>query len=71
MLDAFEPFLGVLLCEGEDMDPSLYDNENGLSHDELDKIRKLHINDTAIERAKDSIELLLARHCLERNICYL
>ena len=25
MLDSFEPIHGVLLCEGEDIDPSLYD----------------------------------------------
>ncbi|XP_059072922.1 putative glutamine amidotransferase GAT1_2.1 isoform X2 [Cryptomeria japonica] len=71
MLDAFEPFHGVLLCEGEDVDPSLYETENGLSHDELDEIRKLHSSDTAIDRAKDSIELQLARRCLEKNIPYL
>ncbi|GLJ12392.1 hypothetical protein SUGI_0190010 [Cryptomeria japonica] len=71
MLDGFEPFHGVLLCEGEDVDPSLYENENGLSHDELDQIRKLHSSDTTIDRAKDSIELQLARCCLERNIPFL
>ncbi|GLJ12393.1 hypothetical protein SUGI_0190020 [Cryptomeria japonica] len=71
MLDGFEPFHGVLLCEGEDVDPSLYQNENCLSHDELDEIRKLHSSDTAIDRAKDSIELQLVQRCLERNIPYL
>ncbi|GLJ43888.1 hypothetical protein SUGI_0914850 [Cryptomeria japonica] len=34
-------------------------------------MEKLHINDTAIDRANDSIEFLLAQHCLERNIPYL
>ncbi|KAJ6795935.1 putative glutamine amidotransferase PB2B2.05 [Iris pallida] len=72
LLDSFEPIHGVLLCEGEDIDPSHYDAEfSGLSSEELDEIRRLHISDTAIDREKDSIELHLARLCLERNIPYL
>ncbi|KAK4800652.1 hypothetical protein SAY86_021139 [Trapa natans] len=76
LLDSFEPIHGVLLCEGEDIDPSLYyesaDASGGeLSPDELEEIRKLHASDTAIDREKDSIELRLAKLCLERNIPYL
>eukprot|EP01018_Ginkgo_biloba_P026150 Gb_40637 [translate_table: standard] len=72
LLDSFEPIHGVLLCEGEDIDPSLYENEiSGLSAEELDEIRRLHSGDTSIDRAKDSIELHLAKRCLERNIPYL
>ncbi|XP_072964999.1 putative glutamine amidotransferase GAT1_2.1 [Typha angustifolia] len=72
LLDSFEPIHGVLLCEGEDIDPSLYDAEfSGLSADELDEIRRLHASDTAVDREKDSIELRLAKLCLERNIPYL
>eukprot|EP01018_Ginkgo_biloba_P022505 Gb_23243 [translate_table: standard] len=72
LLDSFEPIHGVLLCEGEDIDPSLYENDfSGLSAEELDEIRRLHSGDTAIDRAKDSIELQLAKRCLERNIPYL
>ncbi|PIN23714.1 Gamma-glutamyl-gamma-aminobutyrate hydrolase [Handroanthus impetiginosus] len=72
LLDSFEPIHGVLLCEGEDIDPSLYDAElSHFSQQELDEIRKLHAGDTAIDREKDSIELRLAKLCLERNIPYL
>ncbi|CAK7344259.1 unnamed protein product [Dovyalis caffra] len=72
LLDSFEPIHGVLLCEGEDIDPSLYETEaSNLSLEELEEIRKLHASDTAIDREKDSIELRLAKLCLERNIPYL
>ncbi|KAK4776235.1 hypothetical protein SAY87_024196 [Trapa incisa] len=76
LLDSFEPIHGVLLCEGEDIDPSLYyesaDASGGeLSPDELEQIRKLHASDTAIDREKDSIEFRLVKLCLERNIPYL
>lgn len=72
LLSSFEPIHGVLLCEGEDIDPSLYEVENsGLSPEELEEIRRLHASDTAIDREKDSIELSLAKLCLERNIPYL
>ncbi|GFP84681.1 protein ntpr [Phtheirospermum japonicum] len=72
LLDSFEPIHGILLCEGEDIDPSLYDAElSGFSQQELDDIKQLHASDTAIDREKDSIELSLAKLCLERNIPYL
>ncbi|KAF8399075.1 hypothetical protein HHK36_014941 [Tetracentron sinense] len=72
LLSSFEPIHGVLLCEGEDIDPSLYEAEaSGLSPEELEEIRRLHVSDTAIDREKDSIELSLAKLCLERNIPYL
>lgn len=74
LLDSFEPIHGVLLCEGEDVDPSFYaDDETTLSltADELAEIKKLHSSDTSIDRHKDSIEFQLARRCLERNIPYL
>ncbi|XP_064949140.1 putative glutamine amidotransferase GAT1_2.1 [Musa acuminata AAA Group] len=72
LLDSFEPIHGVLLCEGEDIDPSHYETDiSGLSPEELDEIRNLHTSDTAIDREKDSIELRLAKLCLERNIPYL
>jgi gamma-glutamyl-gamma-aminobutyrate hydrolase PuuD len=72
LLESFQPIHGVLLCEGEDIDPSLYDAElSGFSSEELDEIRRLHASDTAIDREKDSIELRLAKLCLERNIPYL
>ena len=74
LLDSFEPIHGVLLCEGEDIDPSLYEsdlNSDELSPEELEEIRRLHASDTAIDREKDSIELRLAKLCLERNIPYL
>lgn len=72
LLDSFEPIHGVLLCEGEDIDPSLYEGEKtGLSPEELEEIRSLHASDTAIDKEKDTIELGLAKLCLERNIPYL
>ncbi|KAI3920739.1 hypothetical protein MKW98_005565 [Papaver atlanticum] len=72
LLESFEPIHGVVLGEGEDLDPSLYEDErSGLSPDELDEIRRLHASDTAVDREKDSIELGLAKLCLERNIPYL
>uniref|UniRef100_A0A1D1XFN8 Putative glutamine amidotransferase Rv2859c n=1 Tax=Anthurium amnicola TaxID=1678845 RepID=A0A1D1XFN8_9ARAE len=72
LLDSFEPIHGVLLCEGEDIDPSHYQAEvSGLSPEELEEIRRLHASDTAVDREKDSIELRLAKLCLERNIPYL
>ncbi|XP_047314388.1 putative glutamine amidotransferase GAT1_2.1 [Impatiens glandulifera] len=72
LLESFEPIHGVLLCEGEDIDPTLYDSElSDFSLDELEEIKKLHSSDTTIDREKDSIELGLAKLCLERNIPYL
>ncbi|KAJ8436617.1 hypothetical protein Cgig2_029863 [Carnegiea gigantea] len=74
LLDSFEPIHGVLLCEGEDIDPSLYESDlssGELSPEELEEIRHLHASDTAIDKEKDSIELRLAKLCVERNIPYL
>ncbi|XP_011038753.1 PREDICTED: uncharacterized protein LOC105135539 [Populus euphratica] len=72
LLESFEPIHGVLLCEGEDIDPSHYDAElSGFSPEELEEIRKAHVSDTSIDREKDTIELRLAKLCLERNIPYL
>ncbi|RCV24568.1 hypothetical protein SETIT_5G095700v2 [Setaria italica] len=78
LLDSFEPIHGVLLCEGEDIDPSLYESSDAgdgdgsaLSPDQLEAVRRLHPSDAAIDHEKDSIELHLARRCLERNIPYL
>ncbi|KAI3798915.1 hypothetical protein L1987_34200 [Smallanthus sonchifolius] len=72
LLHSFEPIHGVLLCEGEDIDPSLYEaEETNLSPEELEEIRRLHVSDTAIDKEKDTIELSLARICLERKIPYL
>ncbi|XP_010528499.1 PREDICTED: uncharacterized protein LOC104805582 [Tarenaya hassleriana] len=72
LLESFKPIHGVLLCEGEDIDPSLYESEiSSLSPEELEEIRKTHSSDTAIDKEKDSIELRLAKLCLEQNIPYL
>ncbi|KAJ6421381.1 hypothetical protein OIU84_028700 [Salix udensis] len=52
--------------------PSLYEAEtSNLSPEEFEEIRRIHSSDTAIDREKDSIELRLAKLCLERNIPYL
>jgi gamma-glutamyl-gamma-aminobutyrate hydrolase PuuD len=73
MLQSFEPIHGVLLCEGEDVDPSLYadDELSDLSPEDMEEIKKAHAEDMTIDREKDSIELTLARLCLERNIPFL
>ncbi|KAM7524232.1 hypothetical protein LguiA_014134 [Lonicera macranthoides] len=72
LLDSFEPIHGVLLCEGEDIDPSLYEAEtSNLSLEELEEIKRIHASDTSIDKEKDTIELGLAKLCLERNIPYL
>ncbi|RLM92928.1 protein NtpR-like [Panicum miliaceum] len=75
LLDSFEPIHGVLLCEGEDIDPSLYESADAaagaLSPEQLEAVRRLHPSDAAVDHEKDSIELRLARRCLERNIPYL
>ncbi|OMO80298.1 Peptidase C26 [Corchorus capsularis] len=72
LLESFEPIHGVLLCEGEDIDPSLYEAETStLSSEELEEIKKIHAGDTAIDKEKDTIELKLVKLCLERNIPYL
>lgn len=72
LLESFEPIHGVLLCEGEDIDPSLYDADlSGFSQEEIEEIKRSHASDTAIDHEKDSIELRLAKLCLERNIPYL
>ncbi|CAH8353863.1 unnamed protein product [Eruca vesicaria subsp. sativa] len=74
MLQSFEPIHGVLLCEGEDVDPSLYEDaehNQGLSQEDMEEIKRLHESDTTIDKEKDSIELTLAKLCLERNIPFL
>ncbi|CAH8382418.1 unnamed protein product [Eruca vesicaria subsp. sativa] len=73
MLQSFEPIHGVLLCEGEDVDPSLYAEKElpGLSQEDMDEIKRLHASDTTIDKEKDNIELTLAKLCLERNIPFL
>ena len=72
LLESFEPIHVVLLCEGEDIDPSLYEKEtSSLSSEELEEIKKSHASDTATDKEKDLIELKLVKICLERNIPYL
>lgn len=79
MIDAFEPIHGVLLCEGEDIDPSLYaagagdeDEDGGLSAEQMEAVRRRHPSDAAMaDHEKDSIELLLARRCLDKGIPFL
>ncbi|KAK3163834.1 hypothetical protein QOZ80_1AG0008910 [Eleusine coracana subsp. coracana] len=73
LLDSFEPIHGVLLCEGEDIDPSLYDSnsDDSLTPEQVEEVRRLHPSDAAIDHSKDSIELRLARRCLDRNIPFL
>ncbi|THU62223.1 hypothetical protein C4D60_Mb01t02850 [Musa balbisiana] len=73
LLESFEPIHGVILCEGEDINPALYGaaDFSGLSLEEIEEVRRLHASDTAIDHEKDSIELRVASLCLERNIPFL
>ncbi|XP_059658733.1 putative glutamine amidotransferase GAT1_2.1 [Cornus florida] len=72
LLGSFEPIHGVLLREGEDIDPSFYDAKlSDFPPEDLEEIRQLHASDTTIDREKDTIELRLAKLFLERNIPYL
>ncbi|KAK6281732.1 hypothetical protein POUND7_015557 [Theobroma cacao] len=58
LLQSFEPIHGLRLCEGEDIDPSLYDAQlSDFSTEELEEIRQLHASDTCTDREKDAIEL--------------
>ena len=69
LLENFEPIHGVLLCEGEDIDPSLCENESSsVSPQELEEIKKIHACDIALDKEKDSIELKLVKLCIERYI---
>ncbi|KAG4914392.1 putative glutamine amidotransferase isoform C [Glycine soja] len=72
LLNSFEPI------HGEDIEACWYDHNDDhdsdgldLSQEELEEIRRLHASDTSIDKEKDSIELSLAKLCLERNIPYL
>ncbi|WRX14089.1 Peptidase C26 - like 1 [Theobroma cacao] len=57
LLQSFEPIHGLLLFEGEDIDPSLYDAQlSDFSTEELEEIRQLHASDTCTDREKDAIE---------------
>ncbi|KAG0494000.1 hypothetical protein HPP92_004994 [Vanilla planifolia] len=71
LLDSFEPIHGVLLCEGEDIDPAHYDTDSPLTVEELDEVYRAHVSDTAFDREKDSIEFRLAQLCLARGVPYL
>ena len=73
LLESFEPIHGVLLCEGEDIDPSLYDADvaGALSSEQLEAVRRLHPSDATIDHEKDSIELHLSLPCCDELICYL
>jgi gamma-glutamyl-gamma-aminobutyrate hydrolase PuuD len=75
-LDSYEPFHGLLLCEGEDIDPKYYkhyEDQGGVVLDEasMGRVRELHADDTTYDTAKDSIEFELALRCLQRGIPYL
>ncbi|KAF6004248.1 hypothetical protein F1559_004306 [Cyanidiococcus yangmingshanensis] len=75
-LDSYEPFHGLLLCEGEDIDPKYYKHfeEHGgvpLDEEAMRRVRERHADDATYDTAKDSIEFELARRCLQRGIPYL
>jgi len=75
MLDSFEPIHGVLLIEGQDVDPTRYGDASMEDADGADRDgaqwRKLHASDTELDSSKDDIEFELARRCIERRIPFL
>ncbi|KAA8498488.1 Protein NtpR [Porphyridium purpureum] len=77
LLDAYEPLSGVLLIEGQDIDPELCNPsgqlpEQGAQMDSetLARVKQLH-SDTQIDRGKDNIEFELVRRCMARGIPFL
>mmetsp|Transcript_15225 Transcript_15225/g.26589 ORF Transcript_15225/g.26589 Transcript_15225/m.26589 type:complete len:627 (+) Transcript_15225:291-2171(+) len=70
MLDSFEPFHGLLLIEGQDIDPALYPNDGKPNDILLGDIQKKH-GDTILDTSKDAIEFELARRSYERGIPFL
>jgi len=72
MLESFEPIHGVLLCEGEDIDPSLYQADlSNLDPEVIEKIKEKHSGDTKVDKEKDSIEFALCRRCIAKGIPFL
>ncbi|GJQ14533.1 hypothetical protein GpartN1_g6324.t1 [Galdieria partita] len=72
MLESFEPIHGVLLCEGEDIDPSLYQADlSNLDPELIEKIKQKHSGDTKVDKEKDSIEFALCRRCIAKGIPFL
>lgn len=68
-LDEIGEFHGLLLVEGEDIDPSLY-GEDGVDVDGETKMRVMesHSSDVMLDREKDMVELVLVRKCLALGI---
>eukprot|EP00871_Galdieria_phlegrea_P005256 jgi/Galph1/5731/GphlegSOOS_G4333.1 len=72
MLDSFEPIHGVLLCEGEDIDPSLYQADlSNLDPELVEQIKQKHSGDTKVDKEKDSIEFALCKRCVANGIPFL
>lgn len=68
MLEAFEPFHGLLLCEGEDISESFLPVAPSLPEDIMSSIKTAHPSDVATDIQKDSIEFSLVHRCLSRGI---
>lgn len=69
LLDAFEPFHGVLIVEGEDISPAYAKFSSHTVDDAaLQSIRASHPGDTEYDEEKDTVEFELVRRCLQRNI---
>eukprot|EP01012_Entosiphon_sulcatum_P034383 TRINITY_DN4360_c0_g1_i3.p1 TRINITY_DN4360_c0_g1~~TRINITY_DN4360_c0_g1_i3.p1 ORF type:complete len:356 (-),score=77.93 TRINITY_DN4360_c0_g1_i3:648-1715(-) len=74
MLAALEPIHGVLLCEGEDVQPACYEHNctevqpDVVDEATLDRIRESHPSDTDYDPSKDDVELALVCRCLEKGI---
>lgn len=68
MLQAFEPFHGLLLCEGEDISEGFLPAEHALPANIASSIKAAHPSDVAVDVQKDTIEFELVRQCLSRSI---
>lgn len=67
-LDAYEPFHGILLVEGEDVYPGSYGaTYDSLTVEQRARIDALYSADTSVDLVKDELELELVRRCLKRG----
>lgn len=82
VIDAFEPFHGMLVVEGEDIDEEIASKYGHKVYnvDELlpgavaldrEKVKQLHASDTATDTSKDELEFAFIKRVLKKGIPYL
>mmetsp|Transcript_5290 Transcript_5290/g.22477 ORF Transcript_5290/g.22477 Transcript_5290/m.22477 type:complete len:361 (-) Transcript_5290:459-1541(-) len=68
-LEAFEPFHGLLLVEGEDVQPESYNSDySTLTPHERAKVQAKFSGDTLVDPVKDKLEMELVRISVERGL---